>query len=170
MLTVQSSPALVVHCVLTVQSSPALVVHCVLTVQSSPVLVVHCVLTVQILPVPLHPFVTLQKEEFQMYSIYCQNKPKSEALRMRVGDSNPFFKECQRKLGHKLPLGAYLLKPVQRITKYQLLLKVIRALQILGVGITNYQLLLKVIRALQILGVGITKYQLLLNVKHPRLC
>ncbi|KAK7483851.1 hypothetical protein BaRGS_00024868, partial [Batillaria attramentaria] len=64
-----------------------------------------------------------RKEEFQMYSIYCQNKPKSEAIRMRVGDSNPFFKECQRKLGHKLPLGAYLLKPVQRITKYQLLLK-----------------------------------------------
>lgn len=26
--------------------------------------------------------------------------------------------------GHRLPLGAYLLKPVQRITKYQLILKV----------------------------------------------
>ncbi|KAL8567172.1 hypothetical protein ACOMHN_046582 [Nucella lapillus] len=64
-----------------------------------------------------------RKEEFQMYSMYCQNKPKSEALRMRIGDSNPFFKQCQRTLGHKLPLGAYLLKPVQRITKYQLLLK-----------------------------------------------
>ncbi|GFN98118.1 guanine nucleotide exchange factor dbs [Plakobranchus ocellatus] len=64
-----------------------------------------------------------RKEEFQMYSIYCQNKPKSEALRIRVGDSNPFFKECQRQLGHRLPLGAYLLKPIQRITKYQLLLK-----------------------------------------------
>jgi hypothetical protein len=33
------------------------------------------------------------------------------------------LQECQRKLGHKLPLSAYLLKPVQRITKYQLLLK-----------------------------------------------
>ena len=32
--------------------------------------------------------------------------------------------ECQSKLGHKLSLSAYLLKPVQRITKYQLLLKV----------------------------------------------
>ncbi|RUS89998.1 hypothetical protein EGW08_002265 [Elysia chlorotica] len=64
-----------------------------------------------------------RKEEFQMYSIYCQNKPKSEALRIRVGDSNAFFKECQRQLGHRLPLGAYLLKPIQRITKYQLLLK-----------------------------------------------
>jgi hypothetical protein len=31
--------------------------------------------------------------------------------------------ECQKKLDHKLSLDAYLLKPVQRITKYQLLLK-----------------------------------------------
>ena len=27
-------------------------------------------------------------------------------------------------LGHQLPLSAYLLKPMQRLTKYQLLLKV----------------------------------------------
>lgn len=32
--------------------------------------------------------------------------------------------ECQKKLEHKLGLDSYLLKPVQRITKYQLLLKV----------------------------------------------
>ncbi|CAH1781907.1 unnamed protein product [Owenia fusiformis] len=64
-----------------------------------------------------------RKEEFQMYSEYCQNKPRSELLRREAGDNNPFFKECQKQLGHKLPLGAYLLKPVQRITKYQLLLK-----------------------------------------------
>ena len=56
--------------------------------------------------------------------MYCQNKPQSEELRRQVGDNNVFFKECQRRLNHKLPLGAYLLKPVQRITKYQLLLKV----------------------------------------------
>ncbi|XP_031219951.1 proto-oncogene DBL [Mastomys coucha] len=31
--------------------------------------------------------------------------------------------ECQRKLKHRLGLDSYLLKPVQRITKYQLLLK-----------------------------------------------
>ncbi|MCP9256959.1 RhoGEF domain-containing protein [Dirofilaria immitis] len=31
--------------------------------------------------------------------------------------------ECQKRAGHPLPLSAYLLKPVQRITKYQLLLK-----------------------------------------------
>ncbi|KAF7244993.1 Proto-oncogene DBL [Varanus komodoensis] len=32
-------------------------------------------------------------------------------------------RECQRKLEHKLGLDSYLLKPVQRLTKYQLLLK-----------------------------------------------
>lgn len=77
----------------------------------------HCLLSV--------PFVVLQKDTFhRLYSLYCQNKPQSEELRRQVGDTNPFFKECQRRLHHKLPLGAYLLKPVQRITKYQLLLKV----------------------------------------------
>nr|XP_053642339.1 guanine nucleotide exchange factor DBS-like isoform X7 [Cherax quadricarinatus] len=65
-----------------------------------------------------------RKDSFhRLYSLYCQNKPQSEELRRQVCDSNPFFKECQRRLHHKLPLGAYLLKPVQRITKYQLLLK-----------------------------------------------
>lgn len=33
------------------------------------------------------------------------------------------FQDCQKRAGHLLPLSAYLLKPVQRITKYQLLLK-----------------------------------------------
>ena len=40
-----------------------------------------------------------------------------------MGENNPFLRQCQTSLGHKLPLSAYLLKPVQRITKYQLLLK-----------------------------------------------
>jgi pleckstrin homology domain-containing family G member 4 len=59
-----------------------------------------------------------------MYSSYCQNMSRSEALRQAADEQQcTFFKECQLKLNHKLPLGAYLLKPVQRITKYQLLLK-----------------------------------------------
>lgn len=37
-------------------------------------------------------FIYLQKEQFQMYSTYCQNKQSSEALRRQVGDNNPFFK------------------------------------------------------------------------------
>ncbi|XP_067041019.1 guanine nucleotide exchange factor DBS-like isoform X4 [Acropora muricata] len=60
--------------------------------------------------------------EFEMYATYCKNQPSSDAFRMHYINL-PFFKECQDKLGHKLPLSAYLLKPVQRITKYQLLIR-----------------------------------------------
>uniref|UniRef100_A0A671MUQ2 Guanine nucleotide exchange factor DBS-like n=1 Tax=Sinocyclocheilus anshuiensis TaxID=1608454 RepID=A0A671MUQ2_9TELE len=64
-----------------------------------------------------------RKEELQIYEKYCQNKLRSEALWRQCGDSM-FFQECQKRLDHKLSLDAYLLKPVQRITKYQLMLKV----------------------------------------------
>ncbi|XP_071838182.1 guanine nucleotide exchange factor DBS-like isoform X5 [Apostichopus japonicus] len=64
-----------------------------------------------------------RKDDFdQLYCVYCQNKPRSELLRRDIGN-NQFFQECQQALNHKLPISAYLLKPVQRITKYQLLLK-----------------------------------------------
>uniref|UniRef100_A0A8C5B9N3 MCF.2 cell line derived transforming sequence n=1 Tax=Gadus morhua TaxID=8049 RepID=A0A8C5B9N3_GADMO len=63
-----------------------------------------------------------QKENFQMYECFCQNKLRSEALWRQFSDC-AFFQECQKKLEHKLGLDSYLLKPVQRITKYQLLLK-----------------------------------------------
>ncbi|KAK0133068.1 Guanine nucleotide exchange factor DBS [Merluccius polli] len=60
--------------------------------------------------------------ELQIYEKYCQNKPRSEGLWRQCSDC-AFFQECQKKLEHKLGLDSYLLKPVQRITKYQLLLK-----------------------------------------------
>lgn len=60
---------------------------------------------------------------FRLYSYYCQNIPRSERLRQQIHTEPQFLATCQQKLGHKLPLAAYLLKPVQRITKYQLLLK-----------------------------------------------
>ncbi|XP_029463633.1 proto-oncogene DBL isoform X1 [Rhinatrema bivittatum] len=63
-----------------------------------------------------------RREDFQMYEKYCQNKPRSESLWRQFADST-FFQECQRKLEHKLGLDSYLLKPVQRLAKYQLLLK-----------------------------------------------
>nr|XP_040029499.1 proto-oncogene DBL isoform X4 [Gasterosteus aculeatus aculeatus] len=63
-----------------------------------------------------------RKESFQMYECYCQNKPRSDALWKQFSDCS-FFQECQKKLEHKLGLDSYLLKPVQRLTKYQLLLK-----------------------------------------------
>lgn len=60
---------------------------------------------------------------FRLYSYYCQNIPRSERLREQILSESQFLVTCQQRLGHKLPLAAYLLKPVQRITKYQLLLK-----------------------------------------------
>ncbi|KAI9548219.1 hypothetical protein NQZ68_010438 [Dissostichus eleginoides] len=63
-----------------------------------------------------------RKQKFQVYQRYCQNKPRSELLWRQCSDST-FFKECQKKLDHKLGLDSYLLKPVQRLAKYQLLLK-----------------------------------------------
>ncbi|XP_052004910.1 guanine nucleotide exchange factor DBS-like isoform X1 [Xyrauchen texanus] len=60
--------------------------------------------------------------ELQIYEKYCHNKPRSESLWRQCSDC-AFFQECQKKLEHKLGLDSYLLKPVQRITKYQLLLK-----------------------------------------------
>uniref|UniRef100_A0A665WRE4 MCF.2 cell line derived transforming sequence a n=1 Tax=Echeneis naucrates TaxID=173247 RepID=A0A665WRE4_ECHNA len=63
-----------------------------------------------------------RKESLQMYECYCQNKPRSDLLWRQFSDC-AFFLECQKKLEHKLALDSYLLKPIQRLTKYQLLLK-----------------------------------------------
>ncbi|XP_033101861.1 kalirin-like [Anneissia japonica] len=56
----------------------------------------------------------------QMYVLYCQNKPKSEYI---VSEYESFFEELRVKLGHKLNLADLLIKPVQRLMKYQLILK-----------------------------------------------
>ncbi|KRX93395.1 Triple functional domain protein [Trichinella pseudospiralis] len=68
-----------------------------------------------------HCFVTWA-EKFQMYVSYCRLKPNSNNL-VTQSDASLFFDEVQKLRGLSLPLAAYLIKPVQRITKYQLLLK-----------------------------------------------
>ncbi|XP_054741077.1 uncharacterized protein LOC129246350 isoform X1 [Anastrepha obliqua] len=68
-------------------------------------------------------FVQRRDTFYRLYSFYCQNIPRSDRLRETLVDTHLFLQECQKRLGHKLPLGAYLLKPVQRITKYKLLLE-----------------------------------------------
>ncbi|XP_071942493.1 kalirin-like isoform X2 [Antedon mediterranea] len=60
------------------------------------------------------------ERRLQMYVVYCQNKPKSEYI---VSEYESFFEELRVKLGHKLNLADLLIKPVQRIMKYQLILK-----------------------------------------------
>ncbi|XP_043935472.1 puratrophin-1 [Protopterus annectens] len=60
-------------------------------------------------------------DQFGMYALYIKNKPKSDALLSNHG--NTFFKCKQLQLGDKMNLASYLLKPVQRMSKYALLLK-----------------------------------------------
>ncbi|ESO91974.1 hypothetical protein LOTGIDRAFT_83098, partial [Lottia gigantea] len=63
---------------------------------------------------------------FVIYTEYCTNYPGAvEVLTkfMKDPELSEFFKNRQQKLGHGLPLGAYLLRPVQRILKYHLLLQ-----------------------------------------------
>ncbi|CAG5114996.1 unnamed protein product, partial [Candidula unifasciata] len=62
---------------------------------------------------------------FVIYTDYCTNYPRAvEVLTrfMQHPSLSQLCKERQHSLGHALPLGAYLLKPVQRILKYHLLL------------------------------------------------
>uniref|UniRef100_A0A8C6WPC9 Kalirin n=1 Tax=Neogobius melanostomus TaxID=47308 RepID=A0A8C6WPC9_9GOBI len=57
------------------------------------------------------------ERRLHMYVIYCQNKPKSEFI---VAEYDTYFDvNVQSRLG----ISDFLIKPIQRITKYQLLLK-----------------------------------------------
>ncbi|KAK3563134.1 hypothetical protein QTP86_016369 [Hemibagrus guttatus] len=67
-----------------------------------------------------------KSEYFEIYTQYCTNYPNSVATLtecMRNKTLAKFFRDRQASLQHSLPLGAYLLKPVQRILKYHLLLQ-----------------------------------------------
>ncbi|XP_058511136.1 pleckstrin homology domain-containing family G member 3 isoform X12 [Ochotona princeps] len=67
-----------------------------------------------------------RSQEFDIYTQYCNNYPNSVAALtecMRDKQQAKFFRERQALLQHSLPLGSYLLKPVQRILKYHLLLQ-----------------------------------------------
>ncbi|KAM9507054.1 rho guanine nucleotide exchange factor 25 isoform 3-T3 [Salvelinus alpinus] len=61
------------------------------------------------------------ERRLHMYVVYCQNKPKSEHIVSEYIET--YFEELRQHLGHRLQLNDLLIKPVQRIMKYQLLLK-----------------------------------------------
>ncbi|XP_048086271.1 triple functional domain protein isoform X5 [Alosa alosa] len=61
------------------------------------------------------------ERRLHMYIVYCQNKPKSEHIVSEYIDT--FFEDLKQRLGHRLQITDLLIKPVQRIMKYQLLLK-----------------------------------------------
>lgn len=63
---------------------------------------------------------------FCIYTHYCTHYPRTVGVLtelMRVESASRAFRERQGALAHALPLGSFLLKPVQRILKYHLLLQ-----------------------------------------------
>jgi kalirin len=59
----------------------------------------------------------------RLYAIFCKNKPKSEYILIEF---QAYFSWCRKQLDDNFHLSDYLIKPVQRITKYNLLLKSLR--------------------------------------------
>ncbi|XP_030200857.1 pleckstrin homology domain-containing family G member 3 isoform X5 [Gadus morhua] len=77
-------------------------------------------------PVAIARCFVMKSEYFDIYTQYCTNYPNSVAALtecMRNKSLAKFFRERQASLKRSLPLGSYLLKPVQRILKYHLLLQ-----------------------------------------------
>ncbi|ERE74960.1 kalirin-like protein [Cricetulus griseus] len=62
---------------------------------------------------------TLERK-LHIYVWYCQNKPRSEYI---VAEYDAYFEEVKQEINQRLTLSDFLIKPIQRITKYQLLLK-----------------------------------------------
>uniref|UniRef100_A0A671QJN6 Kalirin RhoGEF kinase b n=1 Tax=Sinocyclocheilus anshuiensis TaxID=1608454 RepID=A0A671QJN6_9TELE len=60
------------------------------------------------------------ERRLHMYVVYCQNKPKSEFI---VAEYDSYFEGIQQDINSRLGISDFLIKPIQRITKYQLLLK-----------------------------------------------
>uniref|UniRef100_A0A6Q2XF23 non-specific serine/threonine protein kinase n=1 Tax=Esox lucius TaxID=8010 RepID=A0A6Q2XF23_ESOLU len=73
-------------------------------------------------PDRLGPLFVKHERRLHMYIVYCQNKPKSEHIVSEYIDT--YFEDLKQRLGHRLQITDLLIKPVQRIMKYQLLLKV----------------------------------------------
>ncbi|XP_052892580.1 uncharacterized protein LOC128300528 [Anopheles moucheti] len=67
--------------------------------------------------------------EFSCYTTYCTSYPEAISLLttlLQATHTNALLVSTQKMLKHTLPLGSYLLKPVQRILKYHLLLDNLR--------------------------------------------
>ncbi|XP_055687314.1 pleckstrin homology domain-containing family G member 1 isoform X2 [Lutzomyia longipalpis] len=68
-------------------------------------------------------------DRFSVYTTYCTSYPHAISLLttlLQASHTNALLTSTQKLLQHNLPLGSYLLKPVQRILKYHLLLDNLR--------------------------------------------
>ena len=95
-------------------------------------------------PIELGNLFKKYDRKFQMYVVYCQNKPKSEYIVSEYIDTyfevfivilnghsgllsaainHELLQEIRLKLGFKLRLTDLLIKPIQRLTKYHMLLE-----------------------------------------------
>ncbi|KAL1021067.1 hypothetical protein UPYG_G00008300 [Umbra pygmaea] len=61
------------------------------------------------------------RDSLGLYALYSKNKPQSDALILH--HHNDIFKTKQQELGDHMDLSSYLLRPIQRISKYSLLLQ-----------------------------------------------
>ncbi|KAJ3587142.1 hypothetical protein NHX12_013532 [Muraenolepis orangiensis] len=77
-------------------------------------------------PAPMARCFLRHSESFGLYALYSKNKPKSDALILHR--RHDIFKRKQQELGDMMDLSSYLLRPVQRISKYSLLLQDMLAL------------------------------------------
>ncbi|XP_032599210.1 rho guanine nucleotide exchange factor 25 isoform X3 [Drosophila grimshawi] len=75
----------------------------------------HC----QRSPADLGPLIESSAKKFTMYYYFCSNKPLSEYI---VNEYYDYFDQIRQKLGHRHDLSALIITPVQRITKYGLLI------------------------------------------------
>ncbi|XP_069464228.1 pleckstrin homology domain-containing family G member 1 isoform X2 [Ambystoma mexicanum] len=101
-------------------------------------------------PVAIAECFVSKSEDFHIYTQYCTNYPRSVAVLtdcMRNKMVAKFFRDRQEVLQHSLPLGSYLLKPVQRILKYHLLLHEIATR--LEKDIEGYDVVLEAIDTMQ---------------------
>ena len=71
----------------------------------------------------------IQSSDFNFYVTYCKNKPVSDHAR---SEYEVFFLRRQSELGQKLNIEDLLIAPVQRLPKYQLLIRVSGCGQLVG--------------------------------------
>ncbi|XP_064541124.1 triple functional domain protein isoform X2 [Drosophila montana] len=76
----------------------------------------HC----QKSPADLGPLIDSSTKKFPMYYYFCSNKPLSEFI---VNAHYQYFDQIRQKLGHRMDLSTLIITPVQRITKYVLLIE-----------------------------------------------
>ncbi|XP_030385727.1 rho guanine nucleotide exchange factor 25-like [Scaptodrosophila lebanonensis] len=71
-------------------------------------------------PTTLGPLINRSQAKFNMYSYYCSNHPLSEFL---VEKHKDYFNKIRQKLGYEQYLPSLLIKPVQRLPKYEPIIK-----------------------------------------------